>query len=196
MNIYRRCALSLLGAALLLAGCRSGTTTQAVAPSPTATAVTRRVAPRREAEEGATVRLTMTLPTSFLCPGTSQRSRKVSEEDKRKDDLEEKDCPQTIVRETLGLSFADAHAGLVGGVTTNSPAQKAGLVPSDRIVKCGDSSVTCPSSLVAALRLYQKKGRVVLDGPPSGAGQQLALTRLVRAHSLRSATPGSGSLAW
>jgi hypothetical protein len=57
-------------------------------------------------------------------------------------------CPKMQVQNILKIIFAIPGGCVVGSVTPDGPADKAGLKPGDSIVACNEFSVVCPKTLV------------------------------------------------
>lgn len=72
------------------------------------------------------------------------------------------DCPQTQVCALFGIEIAAPHGIRVGKVLAGSPAEAAGIVPGDSIVKCDGDEVTCPSTLVPYLEQRKERKPVEL----------------------------------
>jgi S1-C subfamily serine protease len=74
-------------------------------------------------------------------------------------------CPRTFLIALFGADFANPHGCVIGRLTPDGLAAKAGLAVGDSIVSCNGTEVTCPSTLLPEVQQSFKSsepGKVVL----------------------------------
>ncbi len=95
-------------------------------------------------------------------------------------------CPQSAISALLGVEIASPHGLVLGRISPDGLAAKAGLKPGDSIVKCDGVQVTCPQTFLPYMGRREQPREVKLTvlraaegdktpaAPSTAQGQQAA----------------------